>query len=62
MVAKGTLAYTCNHDPCKGSGYSWSQHELDAALSSEVGRIIRDDKGEQEALDLFAAGNLIWTD
>ena len=57
MVARGTVAYTCNHDPCKGFGYVWSQEELDAALASDVGQIARDDQGIQDILDLFNNGS-----
>lgn len=57
MVAKGTLVYTCDHNPCKGSGYTWSQHELDAALASDICKIVQDDQGQQDCLDLFTEGN-----
>lgn len=56
MIAEGTHIYTCGRDQCKGSGYSWSQNELDDALASDVGQIIRDDEGSQDCLDIFNDG------
>ena len=58
MVASGTLVYRCDCNPCKGAGYAWSQRELDEALSSDVGEIVRDDLGKKEVLDIFKDGKV----
>lgn len=56
MVSAGTPVYTCEYGSCKGGGYSWSQSELDDALASDVGALVRDDPGTQECLDIFTNG------
>lgn len=57
MVARGTQEYQCDCDPCLGSGWSWSQSELDAALTADVHSLVYDEVGRNACIDMLAAAS-----
>ena len=44
-VAIGKVAYNLGTSPCSGTGLTWQERELDAAMSGPVAALLFDDEG-----------------
>lgn len=60
MIPTGTVTYTLGIAPVTGTGYTWTEDELDLSLSGPVAKVIFDDAGN-EHLAAFLTG-LVDTD
>ena len=47
-IAEGETVYSHGSPPCSGVGLSWSDEELDAALSGRVAEVLFDDEGKAD--------------
>jgi hypothetical protein len=55
MIPAGTVTYTLGTGPVTGTGYSWTEAELDLALSGPVAEVVFDDAGTPD-LSAFLSG------
>jgi len=53
-LAVGSECYALGENPCSGKGISWTQDELDDAMSDPVAAVVFDDEGKADIGDLLA--------
>ncbi|MEW8053014.1 MAG: hypothetical protein AB2809_21890 [Candidatus Thiodiazotropha sp.] len=53
-VALGAECYSLGAPPCKGGGRTWTEEELDEAISGQVSSLVFDDKGKADIEGLLA--------
>lgn len=55
MIAQGSQCYARGASPCIGAGRTWSDEELDAAISGPVAEVVFDDEGAADIAAILAS-------